>query len=222
MLELDTFGSTYDTVLAVYTGARGAWTRRACNDDYASLQSLVTVDVVAGATYFVDVASYSTAGSATVAKSAPGAQTGAGTLKFSAVFTPSTPPTATPAPSPTPTATPDPAHAAVLLVAPSTSVVGVHQSFSIAIQVRTSQPVDGAAAFVDFDPRVLQVVSLTSGGVLPAVLRSQVDNTQGRIDFAAGALSAPFPSADFTLAAIVFTATQPSTGSALTLSLIHI
>lgn len=74
------------------------------------------------------------------------------------------------------------------------------------------------AAFVDFDPAVLQVVSLTTGGVLPAVLRSRVDNTQGRLDFVAGALSAPFPSADFTLATVVFTATQPTAATVLALA----
>jgi subtilisin family serine protease len=223
-LELDTFGSAYDTVLAVYTGTRGALTRQACNDDFESLQSFVKVDVVAGEVYFIDVASYSTTGNAGVDKTSLGAQAqengaaSGGSLAFSALFKVAAPPTATATPRPTPTATPDPARASVLMLTPITTTVGLHQSFSLAIRVRTGQPVDGAAAFVDFDPAVLQVVSLTTGGVLPAVLRSQVDNTQGRIDFVAGALRAPFPDADFTLATVVFTATQPTTGTVLALA----
>ena len=33
-MTIDTFGSSYDTTVAVYTGAPGALTRLACNDNY--------------------------------------------------------------------------------------------------------------------------------------------------------------------------------------------
>jgi len=49
---VDSFGSSFDTVLAVYTGgAVNALTPVGCNDDTASLQSVVTVDGIAGTTY---------------------------------------------------------------------------------------------------------------------------------------------------------------------------
>jgi len=100
----------------------------------------------------------------------------------------------------------------VLAVAPAERTVGVNQSFEVAIQVRTDQLVDGAAAFVDFDPAVLQVASIAPGGALPTILRNQVDNVQGRIDLVAGVLAGPFPTADFVLATVVFTARgQPAT-----------
>lgn len=59
-LEANTFGSNYDTTLSVYTGARGALTQLACNDDSNStVQSRVRFDAVAGTTYFFMVSSFS-------------------------------------------------------------------------------------------------------------------------------------------------------------------
>jgi hypothetical protein len=49
----NTFGSDYNTTLSVYTGARGALTQIACNDDVSfSLLSQVSFDAVAGTTYY--------------------------------------------------------------------------------------------------------------------------------------------------------------------------
>ncbi len=57
-LEANTFGSDYDTTLAVYTGSRGALTQVACNDDSNnSLLSRVRFDAVAGTTYYFEVSS---------------------------------------------------------------------------------------------------------------------------------------------------------------------
>jgi hypothetical protein len=57
-VNLDTFSSTYDTVLAVYTGTRGALTEEVCNDDSDSLQSFVSLSAVGGVTYHIMLASY--------------------------------------------------------------------------------------------------------------------------------------------------------------------
>ena len=57
VLTIDTFGSTYDTVLAVWTGSRGSLVSVACNDDSGGAQSRVQVAANAGATYYVEVAS---------------------------------------------------------------------------------------------------------------------------------------------------------------------
>lgn len=52
-LEANTLGSNYDTSLGVYSGARGALTELACNDDAAnSLQSRVRFEARAGTTYY--------------------------------------------------------------------------------------------------------------------------------------------------------------------------
>jgi hypothetical protein len=57
-IEANTFGSTFDTTLSVYTGARGSLAQIACNDDSGgTLQSRVRFDAVAGTTYYFMVSS---------------------------------------------------------------------------------------------------------------------------------------------------------------------
>jgi hypothetical protein len=51
-LEANTFGSSYDTVLSVFSGAPGSLTSLDCNDDYYGLASRVTLSAVAGTTYY--------------------------------------------------------------------------------------------------------------------------------------------------------------------------
>ncbi|MFN3330895.1 MAG: trypsin-like serine protease [Caldilinea sp.] len=59
IVQVNTFGSNYDTVLAVFTGERGALTLVACNDDFSGLQSLASFNATAGVKYHIEVASYS-------------------------------------------------------------------------------------------------------------------------------------------------------------------
>jgi hypothetical protein len=65
-LSVNTLGSNYDTVLAVFSGERGALIPLACNDDYAGLQSQVWLNVTAGETYYVEVASFFWGSAATI------------------------------------------------------------------------------------------------------------------------------------------------------------
>jgi outer membrane protein assembly factor BamB/subtilisin family serine protease len=100
-----------------------------------------------------------------------------------------------------------------LAVIPMTSTVGRGQAFSVQVRVQSgSQLVDGAAAYLNFDPAYVQVTSLTPGSTLPVVLQSSYDNALGRIDFAAGTFP-PFPSGDFTLVTVNFTALNAMTGA---------
>lgn len=57
-LVIDTFGSSYDTTLSVYTGPRGALTQLACNDDWGGLQSRVHFTALAGETYAIMIGAY--------------------------------------------------------------------------------------------------------------------------------------------------------------------
>ncbi len=57
-LNIDTFGSDYDTVLNVWQGAPGAFTNRAYNDNYASYQSMAGLSVTAEQTYYIEVTQY--------------------------------------------------------------------------------------------------------------------------------------------------------------------
>ncbi len=204
LLTANTFGSDYDTVLAIFTGERGALYRLACNDDAENtLQSSVTLDVHAGETYFIEVADYGVNISAHKSHALLlKTQTG-GNLHLTLDFTPASEPT------------PSPATGAVLAIAPSALTVRPGERFTVEVQVRTTQPVEGAAAYLNFDPTVLQVASITPGGALPEILLNEVDNMQGRVNFSARALNAPFPEHDFIVATLALTATTDSPGSLL-------
>jgi hypothetical protein len=61
-VTVDTAGSTFDTVLAVYTGTPGSFTQVACVDDVFeptfSLQASATVDTATGVTYWVQAGGF--------------------------------------------------------------------------------------------------------------------------------------------------------------------
>ena len=61
-LEVDTIGSSYDTVLSIWTGSPGSLTSVACNDDINPgivVQSQLTgVPLTAGTTYYIMVSSF--------------------------------------------------------------------------------------------------------------------------------------------------------------------
>lgn len=63
LIEANTFGSNYDTVLAVFTGTRGALNPIVCNDDVGIIfQSQVLFEAGADQTYYVSVADYGSPG----------------------------------------------------------------------------------------------------------------------------------------------------------------
>jgi hypothetical protein len=58
-LTIDTIGSDYDTVLAVWTGDRGSLTEVDCNDEApGGLQSQIQLTPIPGTTYHIEVAAY--------------------------------------------------------------------------------------------------------------------------------------------------------------------
>ena len=58
LLVVDTFGSDFDTGLAIYTGSCDALTEVACNDDTGGVTSQVTLPTTAGMTYSILVGGY--------------------------------------------------------------------------------------------------------------------------------------------------------------------
>lgn len=62
LMTVDSAGSNFDTVIAVYTGSPGSFTQVACVDDVSdpefSLQSRVTIDTDAGTTYYVQAGGF--------------------------------------------------------------------------------------------------------------------------------------------------------------------
>lgn len=58
-VEVNTFGSDYDTTISTYTGSRGSLNQIACNDDSQGLQSKAAFDATAGTTYYIMAGSFS-------------------------------------------------------------------------------------------------------------------------------------------------------------------
>lgn len=62
-VKINTFTSTYDTVLGVWSGSRGNLTSVGCNDDTSpGLQSQVTFSATSGTAYYIEISSYSGGG----------------------------------------------------------------------------------------------------------------------------------------------------------------
>jgi hypothetical protein len=104
---ISTTGSAFDTVLGVWQGPRGSLSSLACNDDYSGTTSQVSLAMVAGQTYFIEVAgyySYSSGGlqlnlnyqnAATNTPTATFTRTPTATFTFTSTKTPTKTPTST-------------------------------------------------------------------------------------------------------------------------------
>jgi hypothetical protein len=104
----------------------------------------------------------------------------------------------------------------ILAINPATKSVSLNQNFDLVIEVRSgTQSVDGAAAYLNFNPAYLRVVSIRPGSDLPTVLQNNFDNTTGQVNFSAGTLS-NFPQGTFTLATITFNPIVPVSGTPVT------
>lgn len=130
-------------------------------------------------------------------------------------------PTATPGPSATPTATPT--GGVEIAVEPVYRLVEAGSIFTVDLVICSgAQPVDGAQAFLDFDPAYLTVVdaagnpadSVISGTALAWELQNHVDNALGHIDYASGAEAGhPAPSGEFVLATVRLKAKAATDGT---------
>jgi hypothetical protein len=65
-VTLSTQGSTYDTILAVYTGQCGTLNQIACNDDNNYFTSMTNIQVRAGEEYYIEVADWHSSASGDV------------------------------------------------------------------------------------------------------------------------------------------------------------
>jgi hypothetical protein len=62
VLYADTYGASFDTVLALYEGTSlASLSQRACNDDYYGLQSRIETTVFVGTTYYLQLGGYGSA-----------------------------------------------------------------------------------------------------------------------------------------------------------------
>ena len=98
---------------------------------------------------------------------------------------------------------------------------------TLAIQVAAgTQPIDGAAAYINFDPSVFQAVDSSGnptatiddpGTPLNVELFNSVDNTNGQINYAVGTLASSLPTGTFTIGTmhLKVVGTIPSSGSTI-------
>ena len=77
------------------------------------------------------------------------------------------------------------------------------------------QQVDAGEVHLDFDPALMEVLSLSPTPQLPIILVDGFDNTTGEIDFAAGTFF-NYPTLPITLIEIEFRALQPTLSTPLT------
>jgi hypothetical protein len=105
-----------------------------------------------------------------------------------------------------------------LNVDPITQSTTLGQNFNVSIKLRAgTQPIDGAAVYLNFNPSYLQVVSISAGSSLPMVIQNSFDNATGQVNFVAGALS-NFPTNTFTLATVTFKALAQTAYTSVTFS----
>jgi len=102
---------------------------------------------------------------------------------------------------------------AVLSTSLDKSHLAIGETFDVTIQLQAEgQPVDGAAAYIDFDPAILQVVSITPGDTLSTVILSEYFNENGQVNYAAGLLGSS-ATGTFTLVSVTFEAVRETDGT---------
>lgn len=71
-------------------------------------------------------------------------------------------------------------------LSPSTGVCIPGGSFDLNIILTSDEEVDGATAIINYDPSILEAVSLTNGNIFPYELVNSIDSSAGRLRFDAG------------------------------------
>ncbi len=101
----------------------------------------------------------------------------------------------------------------VLAIVPETTNTTWNETFDVVVEVQAgTQHVDAGAAYLNFDPVVLQVESVAAGGILSSEFQNEFDNDAGTVGYAAFTLS-DFPDGTFTLCTVTFMATAVSDGT---------
>jgi hypothetical protein len=71
-----------------------------------------------------------------------------------------------------------------LAINPATTMTNLGANFNVAIEVQIggTQQVNGASGYIDCDQSILQVVSITPGSSLPALIQTTFNNVVGTLD----------------------------------------
>jgi hypothetical protein len=101
-----------------------------------------------------------------------------------------------------------------MALSPASKTINKNQLVSVSVVVQAgSQPVDGVHVSLAFDPAFLKVVQVINTHSFAYPLLSTFDNTAGSVEFAAGNLTAPFPSGTFTPVVVQFQSLASTTSS---------
>ena len=104
----------------------------------------------------------------------------------------------------------------LMSINPASSQVALNDTFVVTVQVQAgSQQVEGLSAYLDFDPAVLQVQSITPITTLPIELQNTFDNTSGQINYSAATFSAPYLTGTFDLLEIELQAIADNSSSTI-------
>ena len=129
--------------------------------------------------------------------------------------TPTGTPTLTPTPTltTTPTVTPLPELTVAIALETAATEVREGEEFDVIVQVSAgvTNRVDTVQVYLDFDATKLEAISLASGGRLEYQLQSLLDNSGGRVAYAAGTLG-DARELPFTLGTLTFRAKADSGG----------
>ncbi len=108
-----------------------------------------------------------------------------------------------------------------LAIDPATANASIGADFSVTVQVRAgTRQVDGASAYINFNPTYLTVASITPGTTFSNVLENSYDNATGQINFSAGSLS-NFPTGTFTLMTVTLHPVAQVTQTPLTFNTVN-
>ncbi len=98
---------------------------------------------------------------------------------------------------------------AFIAIEPSARTIAEGERFTLRINVQTgSDPIDGVAAYLDFDPSILQLEQIKDLNRFPFVLQNTFDNQSGTLQFAAGTTQNNLLTGAFELAELEFRALQ--------------
>lgn len=101
-----------------------------------------------------------------------------------------------------------------LALLPANTTVAPSEEFDLVVQAEAgTAEVNGVEVHLNFDPSLLEVVSITPGTGFSFTLLNTFDNTAGTIDYSVAQLTAPFPSGTFDVMTIRFRAEATTAGT---------
>jgi len=105
---------------------------------------------------------------------------------------------------------------AFISIEPSARTIAEGERFTVRVNVQTgSDPVDGVAAYLDFDALVLRLEQIKNLDHFPFLLQNTFDNQNGTMQFAAGTTSNHLLSGTFEFIELEFTALQRAKNTGL-------